>query len=59
MEHLQAGVAVAALSLNAVGVLDDSVMLTEGWDATCAPVTEALRSYPVKVDGQRVYLQID
>ncbi|HSI60793.1 MAG TPA: non-heme iron oxygenase ferredoxin subunit, partial [Ideonella sp.] len=26
---------------------------------TCAPVTEALRSYPVKVDGERVYLQID
>jgi naphthalene 1,2-dioxygenase system ferredoxin subunit len=26
---------------------------------TCEPVTEALRSYPVKVDGQRVYLQID
>ena len=26
---------------------------------SCAPVTEALRSYPVKVDGQRVYLQID
>ena len=26
---------------------------------TCAPVTEALRSYPVKIDGQRVYLQID
>ena len=26
---------------------------------TCAPVTEPLRSYPVKVDGQRVYLQID
>jgi naphthalene 1,2-dioxygenase system ferredoxin subunit len=25
----------------------------------CEPVTEALRSYPVKVDGQRVYLQID
>ena len=25
----------------------------------CAPVTEALRSYPVKVDGQRVYVQID
>ena len=25
----------------------------------CAPVTEALRSYPVKVDGKRVYLQID
>ena len=26
---------------------------------TCVPVTEALRSYPVKVDGQRVYVQID
>ena len=26
---------------------------------TCEPVTEALRSYPVKIDGQRVYLQID
>ena len=26
---------------------------------TCEPVTDALRSYPVKVDGQRVYLQID
>jgi naphthalene 1,2-dioxygenase system ferredoxin subunit len=26
---------------------------------TCEPVTEALRSYPVKVDGQRVVLQID
>ena len=26
---------------------------------TCEPVTEALRSYPVKVDGRRVYLQID
>jgi len=26
---------------------------------TCAPVTEALRSYPVRVDGQRVVLQID
>jgi len=26
---------------------------------TCAPVTNALRSYPVKVDGKRVYLQID
>jgi len=25
---------------------------------TCEPVTEALRSYPVKIDGQRVYLQI-
>ena len=27
--------------------------------ATCEPITEALRSYPVKVDGRRVYLQID
>ncbi|HEY9063913.1 MAG TPA: non-heme iron oxygenase ferredoxin subunit [Burkholderiaceae bacterium] len=26
---------------------------------TCAPVTEAVRSYPVKVDGSRVYLQLD
>ena len=26
---------------------------------SCAPVTEALRSYPVKVEGRRVYLQID
>jgi naphthalene 1,2-dioxygenase system ferredoxin subunit len=26
---------------------------------TCEPVSEALRSYPVKVDGQRVYLQFD
>lgn len=26
---------------------------------TCAPVTDALRTYPVKVDGQRVYLQLD
>lgn len=25
----------------------------------CEPVTEALRSYPVKVEGQRVFLQID
>ena len=25
---------------------------------TCEPVTEALRSYPLKIDGQRVYLQI-
>ena len=25
---------------------------------TCDPVTEALRSYPVKIDGRRVYLQI-
>ena len=26
---------------------------------SCAPVTDALRSYPVKVEGRRVYLQID
>jgi naphthalene 1,2-dioxygenase ferredoxin component len=26
---------------------------------TCAPVTEPLRSYPIKVDGQRVYLLLD
>ena len=26
---------------------------------TCEPVTEALRSYPVRIDGQRLYLQID
>ena len=26
---------------------------------TCDPVTDALRSYPVKVEGRRVYLQID
>ena len=25
----------------------------------CDPVTEAIRSYPVKIDGERVYLQID
>ena len=25
----------------------------------CEPVTEALRSYPVKVEGQRVFLQLD
>jgi len=25
----------------------------------CAPVTEPLRSYPVKIDGQRVYLRFD
>jgi naphthalene 1,2-dioxygenase ferredoxin component len=25
----------------------------------CEPVTEALRSYPVKVEGGRVYVQID
>jgi naphthalene 1,2-dioxygenase ferredoxin component len=26
---------------------------------TCEPATEALRSYPVRIDGQRVLLQID
>jgi naphthalene 1,2-dioxygenase ferredoxin component len=26
---------------------------------TCAPVTDALRSYPVKVEGGRVFLQLD
>ena len=26
---------------------------------TCAPVTEALRGYPVKLEGGRVYLQVD
>jgi len=26
---------------------------------TCDPVTEALRSYPVKVEGGRVFLQLD
>ena len=26
---------------------------------TCAPVTEALRRYPVRIDGGRVFLQID
>jgi naphthalene 1,2-dioxygenase system ferredoxin subunit len=26
---------------------------------TCAPVTAALRSYPVRVQGQRVFLQLD
>jgi len=25
---------------------------------TCAPATEPLRSYPVKIEGQRVYLQL-
>jgi naphthalene 1,2-dioxygenase system ferredoxin subunit len=25
----------------------------------CEPVTDALRSYPVKVEGGRVYLQLD
>ncbi len=26
---------------------------------TCDPVTEALRSYPVKIEGGRVFLQLD
>ena len=26
---------------------------------TCAPVTEPLRSYPVKLEGGRVYLRLD
>ncbi|MGM9487341.1 non-heme iron oxygenase ferredoxin subunit [Ideonella sp. YS5] len=26
---------------------------------TCDPVTEPVRSYPVKIEGQRVYLQLD
>ena len=26
---------------------------------TCAPVTEAIRSYPVRVDGGRVFLALD
>lgn len=26
---------------------------------TCEPVTEGLRSYPVKVEGRRVFLQLD
>jgi naphthalene 1,2-dioxygenase ferredoxin component len=26
---------------------------------TCDPVTEAVRSYPVKIEGQRVYLRLD
>jgi naphthalene 1,2-dioxygenase ferredoxin component len=26
---------------------------------TCEPATEALRSYPVRIDGRRVVLQID
>ena len=26
---------------------------------TCDPVTEAVRSYPVKIDGERVYVQLD
>ena len=25
----------------------------------CEPVSEALRRYPVKIDGQRVFLQLD
>ena len=26
---------------------------------TCDPVTESIRSYPVRIDGQRVFLQLD
>src|SRR4051812_21106544 len=26
---------------------------------TCAPVTEAIRSYPVKIEGSRVYIAFD
>ena len=26
---------------------------------TCDPVTEALRTYPVKIEGGRVFLQVD
>jgi len=26
---------------------------------SCAPVTEALRSYPVRIEGGRVFIQID
>jgi naphthalene 1,2-dioxygenase ferredoxin component len=26
---------------------------------TCSPVTQALRSYPVKIEGSRVFVQID
>jgi naphthalene 1,2-dioxygenase system ferredoxin subunit len=26
---------------------------------TCDPVTEPVRSYPVRIDGQRVYLRLD
>jgi naphthalene 1,2-dioxygenase ferredoxin component len=26
---------------------------------TCEPVTVAIRSYPVKIEGQRVFVQID
>lgn len=26
---------------------------------TCAPVTEPVRSYPIRLEGGRVYLQID
>ena len=25
----------------------------------CEPVTEALRSYPVKIDGPRVFVRVD
>lgn len=26
---------------------------------TCAPVTEPLRSYPVKIEGSRVFIRVD
>ena len=26
---------------------------------TCAPVTEAIKSYPVKIEGTRVYIALD
>jgi naphthalene 1,2-dioxygenase system ferredoxin subunit len=26
---------------------------------TCAPVTEALRTYPVRIESGRVFLQLD
>jgi naphthalene 1,2-dioxygenase system ferredoxin subunit len=26
---------------------------------TCAPVTEAIRSYPIRIDGERVVVQVD
>ncbi|MCY1546699.1 Naphthalene 1,2-dioxygenase/salicylate 5-hydroxylase system, ferredoxin component [compost metagenome] len=28
-------------------------------NATCEPATEALRTYPVRIEGQRVFLQIN
>ena len=32
--------------------------LTTG-QATCGPAAEAVRSYPVRIEGGRVYLQVD